>query len=117
MDIKRHGAQRYRGTTTVLSNLSLTTGKKYAWENTVRWDNATKQIEIRDSWVPAQDGRTRHTYYIRLSLDDVTALISLLGHAASAEDATLLRDRLGKDIPALVKLLACATGIVPTPMQ
>jgi hypothetical protein len=71
---------------------------------------------IRASNVPVKHGRTSHDYFIYLTLEDVSALLTLLGHARSASDATLLRDHLADHVPALVKLLACATGLVPMPM-
>jgi hypothetical protein len=61
-------------------------------------------------------GHTHHDYVIRLSLEDVSALLSVLGHVASKTDAQLLREQLGKDVPGLVKMLACANGIAPMPM-
>ena len=51
-----------------------------------------------------------------LSLDDISALIAIMGHAGAANDASLLRDHLGEELPAIVKLLACATGLLPTPL-
>jgi hypothetical protein len=115
MDISR-GAQRDRGQTTVINELVLRVGSEYKWHDKVRWDPATKKVVIDAGWVRHTDGRTHHNYQIRLSLEDVSALVTILGHAGLASDATLLRDHLGKQVPALVKLLACATGLVPTPM-
>jgi hypothetical protein len=116
VDISRHGSRRYRGTTSVISGLRLKIGAEYQWQNNVRWDAANKQIIIDAGWIPHTDGKTKHDYQIRLSLEDVAALVTLLGHAGSASDADKLRDLLSKNVPALVKLLACATGLVPTPM-
>jgi hypothetical protein len=59
---------------------------------------------------------TRHDYWISLSLEDISCLIGLLGHAGSANDAKLLRDHLNRQIPAIVKLLACAAGVAPVPI-
>ena len=86
------------------------------WLDNVRWDSESKQIVIEARYVLHTDGITHHNYRILSSLEDVTALVALLGHAGSASDAELLREHLGKNIPAIVKLLACATGLVPTPM-
>ena len=116
MDISRRGSERDRGPTSVISGLRLKVGAQSQWENNVRWDATRKQIVIDTRWVKHTDERTHHDYSIRLSLEDVSALITILGHAGSASDANLLRDHLGKQVPALVKLLACATGLVPTPM-
>jgi hypothetical protein len=116
MDILRYGSQRYRGTKSVLSDLSLEPETEDSFADNVSWDKAAKQIVIRASWVPHGDGRTNHEHLIRLDLEDVSALIAILGHAGSATDASLLREHLREQLPALVKLLACATGLVPTPM-
>lgn len=116
MDILRKGAWRDRGTTTIVSGLSFKTGNKYSWQDNVNWDSRTKHLIIRPRNVPSTDGVTQHDYFIRLTLDDISSLISLLGHVGSATDAKLLRDHLGKHVPAIVKLLACATGVNPMPM-
>jgi hypothetical protein len=100
----------------VLPNLPLDSTEEWC-RNRVKWDPSTKQIVISATGVPAKDGKTNHNYTIRLSLQDVSALITILGHTGTATDAEKLRDHLCKQIPALVKLLACATGIVPTPMN
>jgi hypothetical protein len=114
MDILRRGSQRDYGTNLIVSNLSLE--RSLREEGNVWWDHKYKQIVIRVPWVQYGDGRTHHNYHIYLSLQDISALIMLLGHAGSADDASLLRDHLGQHVPALVKLLACATGLVPTPI-
>jgi len=116
MDIYRHGAYRDRGTTAVIKGVVLDVAGQYGWPGNVRWESSTKHVIVNARLVEYTDGRTHHNYNIRLSLEDVSALITILGHAGSASDAQLLREHLGKQIPALVKLLACATGLVPTPM-
>lgn len=116
MDITRHGALRNRGTTDLVSNLSLYKGDKPDWRSNVSWNEYHKQIVISGLLIPHQDGVTHHDYQIYLSLEDVSALITIFGHAASEQNAGLLRDLLGKNIPALVKLLACATGLAPLPI-
>jgi hypothetical protein len=116
MKISRHGAERYRGTTTIIPALSFKSGSKYRWEDNVTWDSASKELVIKASWVRSTDGKSHHVYTLRLTLEDISSLIRLLGHAGSATDAKLLRDHLGKDIPAIVKLLSCATGAAPTPL-
>ena len=116
MDITRHGAFRNRGTTDLVSNLSLYKGDKPDWRSNVSWNEYYKKIVISGLLIPYQDGVTHHDYKIYLSLEDVSALITIFGHAASEGNAGLLRDLLGKNIPALVKLLACATGLVPVPI-
>ncbi len=116
MDISRKGAERDRGTTSIISGLPLSGGKEF-WTDNVYWDNAKKQVVICAQRVLHTDGKTHHNYTIRLSLKDVTELIGLLGHAGSARDAALFRDHLSKHVPAIVKLLACATGLFPTPIS
>ena len=116
MDITRSGAARNRGTTTIVAGLSLKTTAKHSWQNNVSWEPGTKEPVIRPRWVPHTDGSTHHNYQARLTLDDVTSLIGLLGHAGSATDAKLLRDHLANHVPAVVKLLACATGVAPMPI-
>jgi len=116
MDISRSGAQRYRGTTTIVADLSFKTGSEYSWQDNVSWDARAKQLIIRPRWIPHTDGITTHNYSITLNLDDISSLIGLLGHAGSATDAKLLRDHLSKHVPAIVKLLACATGVAPVPI-
>ena len=116
MKVTRHGAERYRGTTTIIPDLSFKSGSEYRWEDNVSWDSASKQLVIKAQWVRHTDGKTHHVYTIRLTLDDISSLVGLLGHAGSATDAKLLRDHLGKHVPAIVKLLACATGVAPTPL-
>jgi hypothetical protein len=117
MDITRSGAERFHGIRTIVSGLSFKITSQRSWENNVSWDARTKQLVIRAPRVPNADGTTHHNYSIRLTLDDISSLISLLGHAGSASDAKLLRDRLSKHIPAIVKLLACATGVAPVPLR
>lgn len=117
MDISRNGAERNRGTITIVSGLSFKTTGKNSWENNVSWDARAKQLVIRPRWVLHTDGITHHDYSIRLTLEDISSLIALLGHAGSETDAKLLRDHLGKDVPAIVKLLACATGVAPIPIR
>ncbi len=116
MRITRRGAQRDRGLTTIVENLSFNTSSQYLWENNVTWDSDAKELRIRPRWVPHTDGITHHNYTISLTLDDVSSLIGLLGHAGSETDAKLLRDHLGKHLPAIVKLLACAVGVAPVPL-
>ena len=116
MDISRSGAERDRGTTSIVTGLSFKTDADHSWKNNVSWDQKAKQLVICPRWVPHTDGITRHNYSIRLTLDDISSLIGLLGHAGSASDAKLLRDHLNKHVPALVKLLACATGVAPVPL-
>lgn len=111
MDITRKGAERDRGTTRIISGLSFKTDGKHSWDNNVSWEPRLKELVICPKWVRHADGITHHNYEIRLNLDDISSLINLLGHAGSATDAELLRDHLGKHIPAIVKLLACATGV------
>jgi hypothetical protein len=117
MDILRHGAQRNRGTTAIVEGLSFKTGGQYSWQDNIVWSAKAKYLEIRPRWVTHTDGRTHHNYYIHLTLDDISSMIGLLGHAASATDAKLLRDHLSKHVPAIVKLLACATGVAPVPLE
>jgi len=118
MDISRVASERVHKTKTIVKDLSLEPGTEGSWNDNVRWDKHNKAIVIHATWVPAGPrGRVHHNYTIKLTLEDVTALIQLLGHAGSASDATLLRDHLQEHLPALVKLLACATGLVPTPME
>ena len=116
MDISRRGAQRDRGPTTIVSGISFKTTSQYRWDNNVSWDPKGKQLIIRPRWIPHTDGITHHNYSIRLTLEDISSLIGLLGHAGSASDAKLLRDHLSKHVPAIVKLLACATGVAPVPL-
>lgn len=116
MDITRKGAKRNHGTTTIVSGLSFKTDGKHSWDNNVGWDPRSKTLVIHPRWVLHTDGLTRHNYQIRLTLDDISSLIGLLGHAGSTTDAKLLRDHLGKHVPAIVKLLACATGVAPVPL-
>lgn len=113
MYISRRGAQRDRGLTFIVSGISFKTTNQYSWDNNVSWDSTSKQLIIRPRWVPHTDGITHHNYLIGLSLEDISSLIGLLGHAGSASDAKLLRDHLSKHVPAIVKLLACATGVAP----
>lgn len=116
MEISRYGAERFRGVTVLVSGLTFRTGSSKSWENNVRWDAHRKTLEITPRYVPHTDGTTHHDYSIKLTLADISALIDLLGHAGSATDAKLLRDHLAKQVPAIVKLLACATGVSPTPI-
>jgi hypothetical protein len=116
MDITRRASERFHKMEDLTSNLSLICEAEGSFGDNVRWDKCRKVIVIRVSRVPHPDGRTRHDYDIRLSLEDMSVFIALLGHAGSASDASLLRDHLGEQVPALVKLLACAAGLVPTPM-
>src|SRR5256885_16462884 len=111
MDISRHAAERNRGTTRIVSGLSFKTSGKYNFQTNVSWDSRAKQLVINPRWVLPTDGITHHDYSIRLTLDDISTLIGLLGDAGSATDAKLLRDHLSKHVPAIVKLLACATGV------
>ncbi|MBI2802041.1 MAG: hypothetical protein HYX63_17465 [Gammaproteobacteria bacterium] len=116
MDIYRNGARRDRGTTTIVSGLSLKTNTKYGWDDNVDWDAKAKQLVIRPHYVLHTDGITHHNYSICLTLEDISSLIDLLGHAGSATDSKLLRDHLREQIPAIVKILACATGVAPIPV-
>lgn len=116
MDILRYGSERFRGTTGIISDLKFDTDGQNRWEDNVHWDKRNKTIVIKAPRVRHTDGKTHHTYEIVLTLDDVTALIVLVGHAGTSSDARLLRDRLAENVPALVKLLACATGLTPTPI-
>jgi hypothetical protein len=113
MQITRSGAERHRGTTIVVPHLSFNTSSKDFWENNLTWSPRAKQLDIRAPWVLHTDGITHHNYTVTLTLEDISSLIGLLGHAGSATDARLLRDHLAKHVPAIVKLLACATGVAP----
>lgn len=114
MNITRHGAKRFRGVRSIISRLPLTTGAKGYFANNVNWQSLEKTISITAPWVEDASGKSHHVYKISLTLDDVAALIELLGHAGSKKDAKLLRDKLKESVPAIVKLLACATGLEPT---
>jgi hypothetical protein len=107
---------RDRGNTIIVPNLSLKTTSEHWWQNNVSWEPKAKELSIRPRSVFHTDGITRHDYTVTLSLDDISSLIGLLGHAGSATDAKLLRDHLAKHVPAIVKLLACATGVAPVPL-
>lgn len=113
MRISRRGASRYRGTKTI-AEIDFAAKNYRDWAS---WNKNSKSVEITGQYVPLGDGRTSHNYKVELSLQDITSLIAILAHAGSATDAELLRKHLKDQIPSLVKLLACATGLVPTPMQ
>jgi hypothetical protein len=117
MDIYRRGAQRNRGTTSIVTDLSFTADSDNWWQNNVQWDATSRQLIIQPRWVLHTDGRTHHNYAITLSLEDISSLIGLLGHAGSQKDAALLREHLADHLPALVKLLACAVGVKPVPLK
>ena len=111
MKITRTGAQRNRGVTTIIKDISFKTNAKYSWENNVQWDAKTREVVIRPRWIEHTDGVTHHNYSIRLNLDDVTSLLGLLGHVGFHSDAEILRKRLAKHLPAIIKLLSCAAGL------
>jgi len=117
MDIFRRGAQRNRGTTSIVSGLSFTADSDHWWQNNVQWDAVSRQLIIQPRWVLHTDGRTHHNYAVTLSLEDISSLIGLLGHAGSQSDAAHLREHLAEHLPALVKLLACAVGVKPVPLN
>src|SRR5690348_12547280 len=117
MDISRHASMRYRGKREIISNLRLDSNESQPWRNAVTWDEATNRIEIKAGYVLHEDGVTHHNYIIYLTLEDVAALVTLFGYAGSESNAGLLRKLLEAHIPALVKLLACATGLVPVPIK
>lgn len=108
MDIVRRGAQRNKGITTIASNLA---------PDIVWWDKRSKSIVINALDIPHRDGHTKHNYEIRLTLADFAALLTELGAGISESEAPILRKELRRNIPALVKLLACATGLVPLPLR
>ena len=91
MDISRSGSERYRGTTHIVTGLSFKAGSANRWEDNVTWDAKSKTLVIQPRWVRHTDGITHHNYTIRLTLDDISSLIGLLGHAGAATDAKLLR--------------------------
>ena len=91
MEIDRYGSERYRGITSVIGQLPLKAKTGGLWTDNVSWNESKKKIEILAPRVPFGDGHTRHNYLIRLTLEDVSALITILGHAGSASGASLLR--------------------------
>ncbi len=113
MDISRKGAERNRGRTDIITGLTFTSSKESSWNDNVRWNTHAKAILINAYWIQSTDGKSHHNYTIKLTLDDIAALVELVGHAGAKTDAKLLRDSLAKNIPAIVKLLACATGVQP----
>jgi hypothetical protein len=113
MNITRRGSYRDRGTTSIISNLSLASDSDDYWKNNIHWNPNNKSIYMKAELVRSPSGRSHHNYSIRLTLEDVAGLIDLLGHAGSKSDAKLLRDCLSDKIPAIVKILACATGVQP----
>jgi hypothetical protein len=117
MDISRYGSTRDRGIRRIIRGLCLKSDKSILIRNKVSWNSQTKQVIISAGHVPHGDGHTNHNYIIQLSLEDISALITVLGDAASGADATLLRNQLDKHVPILVKILACATGLIPIPMS
>ena len=117
MRITRTGSERNRGTTELIPSIKFQTGNEYDFLDTVRWEEWSKQIIIQPRWIPHSDGVTHHNYRIELTLEDISALIESFGHAASKRDATHLRDHLNNNIQAIVKLLACATGIKPEDLE
>jgi hypothetical protein len=113
MDISRKGAERDRGRTDIISGLTFTSRNESYWKDNVRWNTHAKAIIINANWILSTDGKSHHNYTIKLTLEDIAALVDLVGHAGAKTDAKLLRDSLAKNIPAIVKLLACATGVQP----
>src|SRR3954451_9648598 len=75
-----------------------------------------KQMVIPARYVEDRNSNTRHDYYVKLTVEDMAALITILGQEVSASAPNPLRDALCAEAPALVKLLACANGLMPTPM-
>ena len=113
MDISRKGAKRNRGPTDIITGLAFTSRNESYWKDNVRWNTQAKAIFINANWILSTDGKSHHNYTIKLTLADIAALVDLVGHAGAKTDAKLLRDSLAKNIPAIVKLLACATGVQP----
>jgi len=60
------------------------------------------------------DPKSRYDYTIELSLEDVAAIIEALAKV-DASDAGPLKEKLANRVPALVKILACATGAIQPP--
>lgn len=116
MDVSRRGSIRNRGVNHLISYLQLRSNEPNWRDNNLRWDAKSKHIAITAKGVHSRDGAVYHDYTIQFSLDDVSALIEIVGHLATKTDAVALRDHLVTQIPALVKLLACATSITPAPM-
>lgn len=117
MDISRRGANRNRGRTDIISKLPFISGSERSWRDNVRWHRVDKVIQITAKRIRHTDGKSHHNYTISLTLEDVAALIEILGHAAEKSDAKLLRDKLKATIPAIVKLLACAIGFQPVEIK
>lgn len=113
MDISRKGAERDRGRTKIVSGLTLTSDQGVYAKRNVRWNMTEKAVYIEAYFVKHTDGRSHHNYSIKLTLDDVAAVIDLIGHAGAKLEAGLLRDCLKEKVPAIVKILACATGLQP----
>lgn len=113
MDIYRCGAKRNCGTKTIINGLAFKSGNEYSWRDNVWWSRVEKAIYIRAESILHTDKKTHHDYTIKLTLEDVASLIELLGHAGAKSDARHLRKQLKAKIEAIVKLLACATGIQP----
>lgn len=113
MEIVRFGSQRDHGPTVLMARRTLKSGRAYGWGNNVHWDRESKQILIKAPYVAHhQNSSTHHDYEIRLSIEDIPALVAELGHAASIGDSSLFQEHLGEQIHALVKILAGATGTV-----
>lgn len=113
MDISRNGSERNHGRTTIISGLPFTSGDEDYYKNNVRWVSGQESIVIKANRVLSIDGKSNHDYTIRITLDDIAALVNIVGHAGAKNNAKSLRDALAKEIPAIAKLLACATGLQP----
>jgi hypothetical protein len=110
MDIKRTGAERDHGATTIYGDLPLNGRRVY-----VNWDRDARQLIIRLPAVKTAP-KTQHRYYIHLTLDDITTLIDTIDRDVVGSDANLLHDHLREHLPAIVRLLACATGLATVPL-
>lgn len=117
MNISRRGSYKNYGYKTLVSDLSFRVGNKYKFLDDVQWKEADEVLLIKSKFVPHSDGVSHHNYEIVLTLEDISTLIEIVGHAASTTSADLLRDNLSEQIPAIVKLLACATGVAPVPID
>ncbi|WP_417398224.1 hypothetical protein [Gimesia chilikensis] len=115
MDISRHGAYRNHGEKSILSSVSLAVGNNYGsmYRDNVRWDKEHHRIIIKSKATSDPISDSKYRYTIKLSLNDISNLINILGQAASQDNAAVLRDSLGKHLPAIIRLLSCAAGFVP----
>lgn len=111
MELIRCGANRFHGNTTLWSDKPNLLGVRRP-DYFAGWTSRTNNLEISLQKGPSPSGDGEYDYTIVLHLSDIGKLLQKLAASIDAESYPSVREHLKDRLPDLIKLLACASGVI-----